>query len=66
MWGFFGWFAYHPPWTDDCMTGFLDSLSPPSCEPNPLPILMRAVNRLFLSRPLKQPCWRAGRFKSLT
>jgi len=33
---------------------------------NPLPILMRAVNALKLHRMIKQPCWRAERWKSLT
>jgi hypothetical protein len=35
-------------------------------HPNPLSILMRAVNRLWLSVSIKQPCWRTGRWKSLT
>lgn len=36
-------------------------------NPNPLPILMRALNGLWLRcRCIRQPCWRKGRWKSLT
>lgn len=46
---------------------FLNFLYPPNNEPNPLPILMRALNAPRLhGRAIKQPCWRRGRWKSLT
>ena len=35
-------------------------------EPNSLAILMRAVNILKTHVPIRQPCWRRGRWKSLT
>ena len=45
----------------------LDRLCPANLEPNPLPILMRAVNRLWLAvGSIHQPCWRTGRWKSRT
>jgi hypothetical protein len=34
--------------------------------PNPLPILMRAVNSVRARFAIHQPCWRSGRWKSLT
>jgi hypothetical protein len=49
---------------------FLARLAPQNLAPNPLPILMRAVNALlmrgksFMVRRL--PCWSARRWKSLT
>ena len=39
---------------------------PARIEPNSLPILMRAVNAVMLRVPIRQPCWRAGRWGSLT
>lgn len=40
---------------------------PQSLEPNPLPILARAVNGLRLGcRSLNQPRWKAGRWRSKT
>lgn len=39
----------------------------PKPQPNPLPILARALNGLWLRvRSIRQPCWRRGRWKSLT
>jgi hypothetical protein len=35
-------------------------------EPNALSILTRAINRPKLRAPIRQPCWRAGRWKSRT
>lgn len=36
-------------------------------EPNPLKILTRALNGLWLRVcAIRQPCWRSTRFKSLT
>lgn len=45
---------------------FLDGLCPVDNEPNPLPILMRALNAVALWFPLKQPRWKPGRWKALT
>jgi hypothetical protein len=44
----------------------IEALYPPDLEPNPLPILARAVNCFRLRAPIKQPCWSARRWKSLT
>lgn len=35
-------------------------------RPNALRILARAVNCIRLCRPIRIPCWRRGRWKSLT
>jgi len=45
---------------------FLERLAPRKLEPNPLSILMRAVNSVRLRAPIRQPCWRSGRWRSLT
>ena len=46
---------------------FLNQLAPRSLEPNPLRIVTCALNGLFLKLcNIRQPCWRAGRWKSLT
>jgi hypothetical protein len=45
---------------------FLPPLQPHELHPNPLPILARAVNTVRVHRPLRIPCWRKGRWKSLT
>jgi hypothetical protein len=45
---------------------FLELLAPRRLEPNPLRILMRAVNTIRLRVHIRQPCWRAGRWRSLT
>lgn len=45
---------------------FLSRLAPVVIEPNPLTILMRAVNAVSLRIPIHQPCWRSGRWKSKT
>jgi hypothetical protein len=45
---------------------FVDALVVPIPHPNPLRILMRAVNLLRLCRPIRQPRWRAGRWRSTT
>ena len=33
---------------------------------NPLPILMRAINRVFRCHLIRQPCWRRDRWRSVT
>lgn len=44
---------------------FLSRLAPSNLDPNPLPILARAVNSLRLAcRTIRQPCWRKTRFKA--
>jgi len=45
---------------------FLNLIFPRCLNPNPLPILMRAVNTLKLHGIIHQPCWRAARWKSKT
>lgn len=45
---------------------FLSSPQPHEIAPNPLRILSRAVNCVRLCRPIRIPCWRRGRWKSLT
>lgn len=46
---------------------WMDRLFPQSLEPNPLPILSRALNSLKLNhRIIRQPCWKRGRWKSKT
>lgn len=46
---------------------FLVELAPRQTEPNPLTILMRAVNGLRLTvGHIFQPCWSRNRWKSLT
>lgn len=45
---------------------FLERLAPRKLEPNSLSILMRAVNAVGLRVPIRQPCWRSGRWRSLT
>ncbi len=44
----------------------LDRLFPPSLEPNPLPILSRAVNAVRFFRRMFKPRWRRGRWKAKT
>lgn len=45
---------------------FYPPVPPHKLEPNPLRIQMRAVNTRRVCRVIRQPCWRAGRWKSLT
>ena len=56
-------------WADIKFThrSFIDRLFPFRLEPNPLPLLMRAVNCLRLGVGcIFQPRWKAGRFKAKT
>ncbi len=44
---------------------FLQTFLPKPCrEPNPLPILARAINRVCRGFQIRQPVWRRGRWKS--
>lgn len=53
------------PWIGLTVRKFLALLAPQILEPNPLPILARAVNGLRLAcRVIRQPCWRKTRFKA--
>jgi hypothetical protein len=45
---------------------FINGFLPPDLEPNPLPILARAINAIGLRFPIHQPRWKAGRWKSKT
>lgn len=45
---------------------FINEFLPPDLEPNPLPILARAINAIGLRFPIHQPRWKAGRWKSKT
>ena len=45
---------------------FIEACFPTPEEPNPLPILMRAINRLRIGIVIKQPCWSRLRWRSVT
>ena len=55
----------NPPWANRIMLAFL-SLKAKALEFNPLPILARAVNAITLRIPIRQPCWSARRWRSVT
>lgn len=55
----------NPPWADKAMLRFLSGQAP-IFPPNPLPLLMRAVNAVRLRFAIRQPCWSARRWRSVT
>jgi hypothetical protein len=64
---------YDDPWVAmiraanrSAFEAFLERIMPSSTEPNPLPILARAINRVRRSHAIFQPRWKAGRWKAKT
>lgn len=66
---------YYPDWFAEMQAGirraaytaWVRFVCRPNLNPNPLTILTRALNGLWLRlRSIRQPCWKRGRWKSLT
>ena len=64
-WSYYDWLLLQS-WIKASHRQFLDIISPPNFEPNPLKILMRAINVVRRWVFIFQPCWSARRWKSLT